>query len=391
MRVVGLDVCKHSVVACVLDCAERERQTEPRQLYYDLDFPRFYANASGIRGLLELLPEIAVLEPTGVNYSKLWITKLAGSGVKIVLVGHKQLRGYRENLDLPDKDDQADALALACYYFDHQHSPRRFVRTRDPIVAKIRDVVLRLHHLNRIQSPIINRIKQDLAWQFPEVAGISLKAYLFWRWLAGEALSSKYDRLYAATIGLGLQSETRHNAKALCTLHSRERLLELEMRQMAKDPRFQSYWKVFAQFGFGERTAALLLSQIYPLENYMGADGRPEVKIRKGKNSGQPTKRHLSQRRFRKSLGTAPTREESGDKKATKKAGSSLCRIALWQWIFTRIEITKCRPKNAIGKQIGEWLDSEKRCHPVKLARSRVMAKATDLLFRELVKELGDG
>lgn len=386
MRVVGLDVCKNSVVACALDGAVRP--TEPRQLYYDLDFPHFRADATGIKALLALEPNVAVLEPTGVNYAKIWAMRLAEAGVKIVLVGHSQLRRYRENLGLPDKDDPADALALACYYLEHQHSERRFVRVRDPIIAKIRDIVLRLHHLNRVQSPQINRIRQDLAWQFPEAATISLDAVLFWGWLAGQRKSTKYDALYGDTVGLGLESETRNGAAAIWDIRRRERALELEMRSLISDSRFLPYRKVFAHFGFGQRVEALILSQIFPLENYLDENGQPEIRIRKGKNSGKPTKRHLSRRRFQKALGVAPTREESGDKRGTKKAGSELCRTALWQWLFTRIEPQRSRPRNATGKLLGSILDFEKKHRPVKLARSRVCSKAADLLFRELVKEL---
>lgn len=384
MRVVGLDVCKNSVVACILDDV---RPTEPRQFYYDANFPRFYTDSSGIKSLLALKPDVAVMEPTGVNYMKLWAAHLASSGVKIVLVGHKQLRSYRENLGLPDKDDPADALALACYYLEHSMSDSRFVRQRDPIIAQIRDLVLRLFHLNRVQSPIINRIRQDLAWQFPEVANIGLDATLFWGWLAEERKAKKYDNLYAQTVGLGLQPETRNSARAICELQRRERVLELQMRACMKDLRFTQYRKVFASFGFGERVEALILSQIYPLENYL-LDGKPEVRIRKGKNSGQPTKRHLSRRRFQKALGVAPTREDSGDKHSSKKAGSQLCRMALWQWLFTRIEPQRNRVKSHLGKTLGELLDAEKKTRPVKLARSRVCSKAAAILFRELVKEL---
>jgi len=95
MRVVGLDVCKNSVVACILDSV---KPIEPRQLYYDAYFPRFYTDASGIKSLLELKPDVAVMEPTGVNYMKLWAAKLGQHGAEIALVGHKQLRSYRENL-----------------------------------------------------------------------------------------------------------------------------------------------------------------------------------------------------------------------------------------------------------------------------------------------------
>jgi transposase len=75
-------------------------------------------------------------------------------------VGHKELRNYREHqLSLPDKDDDADALALACYYFDYCDSPKRFVQIRDFTTTRIRELVLRLAHLNRVQSPIINRLR----------------------------------------------------------------------------------------------------------------------------------------------------------------------------------------------------------------------------------------
>ena len=167
MRILGLDICKSSVVACLLT----ERPAEPRQFYYDGKFNRFQANAAGIKAMLALEPDIAVMEPTGVNYARLWGTHLARAGVPVFLVGHSEQRSYRQNhLALPDKDDDADALALACYWFDYKDQPRRFLQIREYTVTRIRQLVLRLAHLNRVQSPIINRVRQDLAWQFPEVA-----------------------------------------------------------------------------------------------------------------------------------------------------------------------------------------------------------------------------
>ena len=239
------------------------------------------------------LPDVAVLEPTGVNYSKLWVTKLAEAGVKIALVGHRQLRSHRIELDLPDKDDQADALALACYYLSYSQFPSRFVRQRDEKIAKIREIALRLHHLARVQSPIVNRAKQDLAWQFPEVAKIKLTGRLFWGWLAGERHSVKYDNLLKRSAGSGLTVETQLAAKMLCQIQERERVLERSLRQLIVDPRFSAYRRVFARFGFGQRVEAIILSQIYPFSNYL-VDGKPEVKIRQGKISGKPTKRHIN-------------------------------------------------------------------------------------------------
>ena len=392
IRILGLDVSKSSVSACPLT----EKPEDPRQFYYECPFLKLSADAKGIHDLLALNADIAILEPTGNNYSKLWGTHLARSGVEVRLVGHKELRNYRANhLALPDKDDDADALALACYYFDYQKDPRRFVQIRDCTIVRIRELVLRLAHLNRVQSPIVNRARQDLAWQFPEVAlvksrrGESGEPPLLWGWLAGIRKSSRYDRLYSQTVGLGITDTVREHALRICNLQSEEHVIEAELRNLLADSRFDHYRKVFKMFGFGDRLSSVIISQIYPIEGFL-LDGKPEVRIRQGRNSKKPTKRHLSLRRFQKALGAAPSMEASGDSRKSKVVGGSdLCRKSLWQWVFTRIEPKRSRLKNEIGKILGEQLDTEKASgRPVKLVRNRIAAKGARLLFRELVKDL---
>jgi hypothetical protein len=89
--------------------------------------------------------------------------------------------------------------------------------------------VLRLAHLNRVQSPIINRARQDLAWQFPEVALALAVRYgenlpLLWGWLAGERPSKKkvrsalrrVNRLRNSRLG----SSARRQTKAACSVSS---------------------------------------------------------------------------------------------------------------------------------------------------------------------------
>jgi hypothetical protein len=76
---------------------------------------------------------------------------------------------------------------------------------RFPIV-EIRRLVLPLSHLNRVQSPIINRARQDLAWQFPEAALVRSvrsgeKVPLFWGWLCGQRPSVKYDLMLDSRSG----------------------------------------------------------------------------------------------------------------------------------------------------------------------------------------------
>lgn len=390
--VLGLDISKSSVSACLL----LEKPADPQQYYYEATFFKFEANVSGISQLLALNPDIAVMEPTGVNYQKLWGIHVARAGIEVRLVGHKELRSYRANhLKLPDKDDDADALALACYALDYLEDSKRFIQIRDAVTVRIRELVLRLAHLNRVQSPVINRVRQDLAWQFPEIARVrSLRGKtatpLLWGWLAGERKAKKYDNLYCETVGLGLTDTVRLHAARICDLQREEAIIERELIEAIQLPQFNPYRKVFARFGFGLRVQALLLSQIYPFENFLDADNSPIVKIRKGRKSGNPTKRHLSRRRFEKTLGVAPTEESSGDiKRVRVVGGSSLCRKALWQWIFTRIEPqNQSRLNNDIGRELGNQLDLEKAAgRPIKLVRSRIAAKAARLLFKELVKE----
>jgi len=388
-RIVGLDVSKSSVSCCLLT----EKPSNPREFYYDYRFYKFEADHAGLTGLMLLKPDIAILEPTGMNYSKFWVEHLSRAGVEVRFVGHKQLRNYRENhLGLPDKDDDADALAIACYGFDYGNDLSRFVQVRDRLISRMRELVLRLNHLSRIQSPIINRVRQDLAWQFPEVAfvrsvrGDSGKVPLLWGWLAGERSSKKYDRLYSQTAGLGLTNSVKFHAQRICSLQTEEQLIEDELTVILADERFAAYREVFQRFNFGDRLQAIILSQIFPLENYLGEDGKPIIKIRQGRKSGNPTKRHLSLRKFQKALGVAPSQESSGDiAKSKVSGGSALCRRALWQWVFSAVEPVK-RRTNPILVNLGVFVDAEKSAgKPVKLVRMRVAVKAVKLLFKELV------
>ncbi|MEA5505106.1 hypothetical protein VB735_18735 [Halotia wernerae UHCC 0503] len=82
--------------------------------------------------------------------------------------------------------------------------------------------------------------------------------------------------------------------------------------------------------------------------------------------------------------------EASGHSRKVKiVGGSDLCRVALWQWVFTRIEPKRSRLKNEIDKTLSEKLDTEKAAsRPVKLVRMKIAAIGARLLFRELVKAL---
>jgi transposase len=386
MIVIGADVGKGSLVCAVL----RSENIDVREFnlfgeYYTID-----ATVSGLNKLLSLNPDVVVMEPTGVNYLKIWASHLARAGIEVALVGHKQLRSHRIDLSLPDKDDYADALALGCYYLKHRGNPLRFVRIRDSTTSELRDRVLRIKHINRVRIVVSNRLKQDLAWAFPEMAHISDDAPLFWGWLAGERKSVKYDALYQASCGNGIDRNIRVRASIHCQLLREELELDREMRSFLVDPQYLPYLKVMRKYGIGDRAAAMIISQFFPLSNFLGEDGEPLVILAPSKKTGKLTRRHLSLRRFRKTMGVAPVREQSGKSpEKTKKAGSQLVRNELWLWIWRNFERKNVRLNPFLTSELMPiWEKLRGDGKTISRSRSIFAFKVIDRLFYDLVRIL---
>jgi transposase len=388
MRIIGADACKGRLVYCVLDS-----DNMPKDLgnYYrdGENFHEAHTSAHGLKQLLDHKPDVIAIEPTGVNYTRLWVRKMSQAGVKVMLIGHTQLRSYRKNLGLPDKDDPADALAIAAYCAEHYSKPERFVLVRDEVTANLRETALRLGHLVRLQSPMINRIKQDLCYAFPERADTATHSPLFWGWLSGTRKSLNYDRQLADSIGSGITDEIRFEALLLCQVQAEERRLEYELRSLLDDSQFAAYRQVMKKYGMGAKVQALLISQIHPIENFLDEHKQPIVMVTKGKVSGRPTAKHISLRKVFKMLGIAPTREQSGKSATTtNKSGSELCRTAAWQWLFTRMEVKHSRLKTETGELIYQIFLDYKTHKPIKLARSKTIGKVVRMMFYDLVAEI---
>jgi hypothetical protein len=386
-KVIGADACKRHLVCIALDSLpSRARAGEiyrDKSDYFDVD-----VSTAGLKHLLSLKPDVLVLEPTGVNYIKFWVTKCAEAGVKVALVGHKKSNRYRENLSLPDKDDEADALALACYYLEHQADPLQFARIRDDVTSQLRDRALRLKHIDRIQSPLLNRLQQDLAWALPEVGG-SVCAVLFWRWLAGDAKSARYDLLSIDTCGLGITQNMQAMAKLLVDLWRQKAVIEHQMLELLNDPQFDRDRAVMEKYYLPKIAQAIIISQYYPLSNFLGEDGNEIIQISRSRRTDTDTQKPVSLRRFRKALGVAPVREASGKSPTkTKKAGSRLCRIQLWLWLFSTFERKKSKLKSAtpaMQELDALWLRLHAQKH-IKVARSTFASKFVERLFYDLLE-----
>ena len=402
--IVGIDVSRSSIAACFM----LGKASNPRDDYFDADIEVFHSNIENLNRLRTKIESfkadkvVAICEPTGMNYAQLWMNKLGDWGCEIRMISNSKLPNYRAELMGKEgksgaKTDDIDTFAIACWYFDKPDTS--YLKIRDSLVTQIKHVCLRLDHLNRVQSPIVNRMRQELAWQCPEVALVrSAKLQeelppLLWGWLAGRRKSKKYDRILEGTIGSGIEPQTRWAAKQYCEIEEEIFKLKKQLVELIDNPQFTEYRRIFTKFGFGYQLQGYLLGAIYPIEDFL-KEREPEVKLRKNRQTGKESKLKLSERRFMRAVGMGVVREDSGQKKKGKQSGSALCRKALWQWCFTRLEVSRNNPplkfvygqgKDAEQMSPAENLKRRKKGGtPVKLARQRVIARCIRELFKEL-------
>lgn len=350
MKVIGLDVCKDAVVAWALSEVPANLKVhfkESKRPAKD-DPLKFHANKGGIAGLLKLHPDAVVMEPTGVHYSWIFAHICERENIPVLWVGHSEVRHFRKQNRLPDKNDQADALALAAYALSHWGQDEFFLSFSPGAAALLRELYLQLKSLARIQSPIINRLRQQLAREFPEAALKKTEAAVdglapLLAWVAGRErkLSRKshhYDRLYSNSIapayGVRVSEFSRRLADWICEIHLWEAEIEDEIKHLLKLPDFIPYTRVFKEFALGSRTQALILSQVYPISRFDSLGG------------------------FKRRLGMAKVEESSGDKELfLTGAGSKLCRSALYLWVLTTVAPVKKRPHSEVITMLGNFYD----------------------------------
>lgn len=389
-RILGLDISSTFVFACLLTAPEdnpREWFRNNRNL-----IEKFEATRADLERLKALEPDYVVLEPTGIHYSKLWADHLAASGVPILWVGHSQLKSYRLTLRLPNKNDAADAFALAQYGATYLDQPGYFLSL--DIHGKgyhLRQLALQIGYLESLTVQIKNRLRQQLAHEWPEVAKTSTTGSL-WRFIAGlpvhKGTQTRLTKSLEATAGSGLTNFTRFLAQELSTLEDQIEATEVEMVRLYHSPGFARYQRVFAQYGIRDRVGSMVLSHIYPLENFLGPNQEEIVETVTGSN-GKASRRYRSLKSFKLALGAGLVEDSSGQSEKWIPGGSTLCRRALWQWLFTKIEVRKNRPNTPQAQLLGELLDQHKvNKTPLKLARSRTICKAVELLFYDLLDSI---
>ena len=203
-------------------------------------------------------------------------------GIPVYWVGHTQAVSYRRQNNLPDKNDLADAMALACYAHIYYGNDSYFIKFYPGILARLRELYLQQKSLARFQNPMMNRAKQQLAREFPEAAGVVTNRgrdgrRALWCWLAGRERDLKHQRHYwerkyresvAPYYDIEISDFTRWLAGTIDDIDKEHLVNEKEMFSLVYDVRFDRYNQVFDRFGFGLSFRALLLSQIYPIRRF---------------------------------------------------------------------------------------------------------------------------
>lgn len=322
MRIAGIDVSKDSVTVALLDRLPFEEMKQFCQTYKTTKF-----KIADLDKLIALEFDAAVLEPTGIHYSRIWAEKIRASGRIVRWVGHQEIAAYRKSYRLPDKTDKTDAIAIACYALERWDKPGYFLTERAELPLKLRELYLRTHFLNRSGTPLINRLRQQLSHECPELAQKkACRGWLapvpgLWLAIANEKHSNHWQEKIDNSQGLGISQFSAHLAQGI-VLNDRTALaIEAEIEAILQDEGLQTYLTVMENFHFGRRISTALLSSIYPIEKFKG--------------------HHNPLGAFKLSCGMAQIWRESGDFTGWIPGGSSEVRSALWQWAFATIPQNK--------------------------------------------------
>jgi transposase len=343
IKILGLDVSRGSVTACILS----ELPADLKRFQQVHKCPSFPATREGIAALLALDFDAAVMEPTGIHYARIWVHHLEQAGKPIRWVGHREIRHYRESNKLPNKNDNADAIAIAAYAVERWDRPGAFV---DGEGNPIRYRYLELQSLTRIRTPILNRLRQQLSHECPEIAEKAIMR----PWLkqspgilyalTGEKVSKKWRKEFEDSIGEGIGSFTQGLAKQLLLIDQQELLIEQAIASELEKECYQRYLVAFDKFGINGKAAAAIIAQAFPIERFLNERGRPIVERVAG------SKRHRSLSSFKLSLGIGRVQYQSGGELRWKAGGSSDCRTALFLWVQGTVIIRKDVSKPAIAK-----------------------------------------
>ena len=208
--------------------------------------------------------------------------------MEILWVPNNKCGNCRLSKGIRSKTDEAPALTLALIPFGEAviEDPYITYHHNDGL-SQLRNLVREHEHLIRAQSPLINRLRQQLAREFPEAALIKSKKASdglvpLWAWLAqidrnldreSNVYETKWSESIAQDLGLEISDFTRSLARMVQELElEQQRILKQMFRELSRDV-FANYYRVLNSFELNDKTISLIISLVYPLERFFNGDG----------------------------------------------------------------------------------------------------------------------
>lgn len=357
-KVLGIDVGAKFVVGFFLD----EPPTPPFPAWYrkhskgrihklmfsskkNQNHPSGVKLNEAIELIQELAPDIIVMEPTGVWYSRIWATIAEQLSIEVKWVGHQDLHHNRGSYGFRDKDDRTDAFCLAATYYDPNFAAERWIAWKSDLAGEIHRTLLEIKGLETTSTPIIQQIRQRLKYEFPEVADRKVgnnrcnDGYTAWiGWLAGvrsyTSIKNEYDRSISRQLNIEISQYTRRRAKDLVEHQIHEFELRQQLETLFTHPDLEKYIKVLDRIGFGTILKAAILSNIYPFDKFLlnGQRNIDRWEDDRGDHKSDRTRAALQL-----SLGMGKRLIESGGTSHMEYAGSGLCRKLLYTWTVGQV------------------------------------------------------
>jgi uncharacterized protein involved in tolerance to divalent cations len=296
--------------------------------------------------LTEIKPDVIVMEPTGVWYSRLWSKLAEHLGIKVKWIGHADLSHLRGAYGFKDKDDRTDAFCLAVSYFDPIfNSTNSWVHWRTGVVADVNDRLLEIKSLETTTKILQQQLRQRLKYEFPEVADRQINnsrtvdGYTAWvGYIAGihsyKRILTERDNSIATALSIDISPYTIDHAGAIVQNQIRYQKLKADLSDSLLDPAFDKYRETFELFGFGSIMQATVLSNIYPIQKFL-VNGKQHIdryEDDRGKH-----KKNTSLAGFQISLGMGKRLIESGGSSTLVYSGSAFARKMLYSWITTNL------------------------------------------------------
>lgn len=374
--VLGLDVSKTSATYSLLSDVPNDpknwaKANRPRKIEVSED---------GREELLAQKFDFVVLEPTGV-YSRIWRYWLREADRPYKLVGHQELRSYREGWKIASKTDRLDAVALAMYGVERDDNRAVWLCERDFYLS---DLMALHNHLNRQKNGFQNYLRQHLNWQHPEM----YKVYLKRSWgaksppkrlkaIAGQG-NGKWAAELSTTYGPGIDDSTQSLAKILLAIEEEEIRTETRITEELKLEKYQPYLRACSTCKFSDWSTAVIIAQSYPFERFLDANGKRIQRHQRTENGGR-IRRDISLRSFKLACGVGQLDVSSGDWIGKVASGPRNTRCNLYSFVSGQWLLAKRQEKR--GKETPKKL----RCIKHKFDR-----KGTMKAVRKYVEDLYD-